>query len=69
MGPKWLGNGPVPEIRTSQRQVEHISATGFNNWYDAKAFSGRLFQDGFFKVAFLARPSWPTAKFADRSLT
>jgi hypothetical protein len=44
MGPKWLGSGPVPKIRPSQRQIEHISATRFNNWYDAKAFSGRLFQ-------------------------
>jgi hypothetical protein len=58
MGPKWQGSGPVPKIRPSQRQIEHISATRFNNWYDAKAFSGRRFQ-GTHKV--------PSAQFADRS--
>jgi hypothetical protein len=64
VGPKWQGSGPVPEIRPSQRQIEHISATRFNNWYDAKAFSGRLFQGGFFRARIAA-----TAKSADRSLT
>ena len=34
-GPIWQGSGSVPEIRPSQRQVKHISATRFNNSYDA----------------------------------
>jgi hypothetical protein len=38
MGPVWQGSGSVPEIRPSQRQIEHISATRFNNSYDAVAF-------------------------------
>jgi hypothetical protein len=54
VGPKWLGSGPVPEIRPSQRQIEHISATRFNNWYDAMAISGRTFV--------------PSTKFADRCI-
>src|SRR2546430_16445836 len=40
MGLIWQGGGSVPEIRPSQRQIEHISATRFDNSYDPVAFSG-----------------------------
>ena len=36
MGPVWQGSGSVPEIRPSQRQIEHSFATRFNNSYDVK---------------------------------
>jgi hypothetical protein len=41
-GAKMAGNGSVPEIRPSQRQNEHNSATRFNNWYDANYLSSHL---------------------------
>src|ERR1700720_821617 len=42
-GSIWQGSGPVPEIRPSQRQTKHISATRLNNSYDAMAFLGRRY--------------------------
>jgi hypothetical protein len=42
-GPKWQGSGPVPEVRPSQRQIENISATRFNNSYDAITNEGMAF--------------------------